>query len=221
MKKGVIYFTWDKKVDEIFKRSIQSVRETNPDLSICWITNIEDKDNEDLFDLILPIKSNKKFGWHRRTESLLDTPFEITLQLDTDTIIRGDLSYGFDKAEIFGMSICHAPACHSVFIKSTSNNSLTPLNEDQPVYNAGVIFYKLNKDIIKLIHKWIEYNDKCITGQDQGGLSNACESVNFNPFVLTKNWNFRHFYKVSFGPIKIWHSSEKFRGDEPKGFFRI
>ena len=222
MKRGVIYFTWGKKVDKTFIRSVKSIRETNPELKICWFTDTRDVVNEKLFDVVLPIESKEKFGWHRRTETLLQTPFESTLQLDTDTIIRGDLTYGFEKCEKHGMALSHAPACHSVFVTNTSNGSLLPISEGQPIYNAGVIFYTLNDEVKQLINTWMLHNQKCKTEQDQGGLSNAMEELNFNPFVLTRNWNFRGgLYKTSYGPIKIWHHRDDFYGDNETGFYGL
>ena len=75
-----------------------------------------------------------------------------------------------------------------------------------------------------MLNKWITYNDICKTGQDQGGLSNAIEYLNINPFILSKSWNFRSgIVTEGYGPIKIWHSHNKIKLDKinNKGFFKV
>ena len=41
---------------------------------------------------------------------------------------------------------------------------------------------------------------------DQASFAVAVERLQFNPFVLPLNWNFRPIWQRSFfGPLKIWH----------------
>jgi hypothetical protein len=223
--RGVIYYTFGNDFPNDLMASVNSVRKYNKGLPIAWVTETPNHKNKDVFDIVIPSQSKKTHGWHKRTESLLLTPFDNTLHLDSDTIINGDLSYGFNKSETFDISLCHAPAYYGgSFIKSTSNNSLQPLNSEQIVYNAGVIFYRKCDKIWDLLNKWITYNDICKTGQDQGGLSNAIEYLNINPFILSKSWNFRSgIVTEGYGPIKIWHSHNKIKLDKinNKGFFKV
>lgn len=223
--KGVIYYTFGDKFPNDLETSVKSVRKNNPNLPIAWITENYKHKKSNIFDIVIESKSTKKYGWHKRTESLLLTPFDNTLHLDSDTFINGKLDYGFEKSNLFNIAICHAPAYYAkTFINTTSKSSLYSLNEDQILYNAGVIFFKKNDVVWELFNKWISYNDKCVTEQDQCGLSNAIEELNINPFILSKSWNFRGgLYTEGHGPIKIWHSHNVIPKNKinQKGFFKI
>lgn len=222
-KWGVLYCTYGNKFPEGVEKSVKSIRKTNPNLEICWITETPDHQKKNIFDYVIESKSQKKTGAHKRPDNYLLSPFDITLQLDTDTLIRSDLSYGFEKADKFSIAICHAPAYNGgIYVPKQSKKSLTAISPDQVIYNGGVIFYKKDELFRKLIDKWNEYNSKCKSPRDQPGLSNAMEELGINPFVLSKAWNFRHYYTEGHGPIKIWHSSREFplEGDS-NGFFKI
>ena len=221
---GVLYYTYGNNFPSDLEKSVNSVRKHNKDLKICWITEIPNHPKKDIFDIVIESKSNKKYGWHKRTESLLSTPFDVTLQLDSDTVILGDLSYGFEKADKFNIAICHAPAYYGKTFCTNPNKNIYPLHNEQIVYNAGVIFYKKSDITWKVIEKWVEYNDSYDVAQDQVGLSNSFEVLDFNPFVMSRSWNFRgSFFKEGHGPIKIWHSNRKPPQNiiNQKGFFRV
>ena len=148
------------------------------------------------------------------------SPFDETLFLDLDTVVLGNLDFGFEKARKFGLalSICEAP-----WGKRYPNI----FSGDEIEYNTGVIFF--SKDAKVVFDKWrflAETIDSSILGvneqgiykmpaNDQGSFALAIEQTSFNPFVLPLNWNFRpHWHKSFFGPIKIWHDYS-----DPPAFF--
>ncbi|MBU3576748.1 hypothetical protein ICN24_01950 [Polynucleobacter sp. UK-Kesae-W10] len=139
------------------------------------------------------------------------SPFEETLFLDMDTVVLGNLDFGFEKAKQFGLalSICEAPWAKRY------NHLFTG---DEVEYNTGVIFF--TKKAQAVFDKWKELAatvDSSIIGvnekgvytmpaNDQGPFALAIDQTGFNPFVLPLNWNFRPAWQRSFfGPIKIWH----------------
>jgi len=144
--------------------------------------------------------------------AMLDlSPFEETLFLDLDTILMGNLDFGFEKAEKFGMaiSICEAP---------WGKRYPKIFTGDEIEYNTGVIFF--TKQVKSVFDEWkalaktidsaiIAVGDQGIytmPANDQGSFALAIESTGFNPFILPLNWNFRpHSHNSFFGPIKIWH----------------
>lgn len=222
---GVVYYTFGNSFPDEMENSIESIRKFNKNLPICWITENPNHPKSKIFDYVIQSQSKKQHGWHKRAESLLLSPFDITLQIDSDTIVTGDLSYGFGKAEKFDLAICHAPAYYGKgFIDFTSKGSIKPIRDEQIVYNTGVIFYKKNERVKSLFDEWIRFNSQCSTGQCQCGLSNAMESLNFNPFTLSKSWNFRGGMDTEgHGPVKIWHSREKIPPNKinTNGFFKL
>lgn len=139
------------------------------------------------------------------------SPFEETLFLDLDTVVLGNLDFGFEKAKQFGMAIaiCEAP---------WGKRYPKIFSGDEIEYNTGVIFF--TKKVKVVFDKWKELAkiiDSSILGisedgiytmpaNDQGSFALAIEETGFNPFILPLNWNFRPIWHRSFfGPIKIWH----------------
>jgi len=139
------------------------------------------------------------------------SPFEETLFLDLDTVILGNLDFGFEKAKQFGVaiSICEAP---------WGRRYPKIFSGDEVEYNTGVIFFTKKAKVV--FDKWLDLalsidssilcvGDRgvgTISANDQGSFALAIEQTGFNPFVLSLNWNFRpQWHKSFFGPIKIWH----------------
>lgn len=156
-------------------------------------------------------ESGNPFSLNKKAAMLDLTPFDETLFLDVDTVVMGNLDFGFYKAKEFGiaLSICEAP-----WAKRYPNL----FQGDEIEYNTGVIFF--TKKASKVFHEWNNYAknvDSTIVGiddsgiykmpsNDQGSFALAVENTQYNPFVLPFNWNFRPMWHKSFwGPIKIWH----------------
>lgn len=139
------------------------------------------------------------------------SPFEETLFLDMDTVVLGNLNFGFDKAQQFGMalSICECP-----WARRYSNI----FSGNEVEYNTGVLFFtRKSKHVFEKWKQLASYVDssifhvmdgvlKAMPANDQGSFALAIEQTGFNPFVLPLNWNFRpYWYRGFFGPIKVWH----------------
>ena len=148
---------------------------------------------------------------NKKADMLDLSPFEETLFLDLDTVVLGNLDFGFEKAKQFGlaMSICEAP---------WGKRYPHIFTGDEIEYNTGVIFF--TKQAKPVFDKWKELakvvnssilgvNDEglyTMPANDQGSFALAIEQTGFNPFILPLNWNFRPIWHRSFfGPIKIWH----------------
>ena len=193
--RGVLYIKWGDKFEDLLNRSIESVKKVHPELPIHVET--------------LP-----------ETSTLLDkskmariTPFEETLFLDADTVVLDDLTYGFEKAQTFGLAlaICECPwARRYTGLKSSG---------DLIEYNTGVIFF--TRAATNLFDRWqslaasldssvlhMQDGKLCrMPENDQAGLASAVDETGFCPFVLPMNWNLRPGWHHSFfGTIKIWHS---------------
>lgn len=153
--------------------------------------------------------------------AMLDlSPFDETLFLDLDTVVLGNLDFGFHKASQFGLalSICEAP---------WGKRYRNVFTGDEIEYNTGVIFF--TKVAKAVFDKWKELAatiDSSIIGvndegiykmavNDQGSFALAIVQTGFNPFILPLNWNFRpQWHRSFFGPIKIWHDYA-----DPPSFF--
>lgn len=152
------------------------------------------------------------FSSLNKKAAMLDlSPFDETLFLDLDTVVLGNLDFGFSKAKQFdlALSICESP---------WGKRYPKIFTGDEIEYNTGVIFF--TKNAKPVFDKWKELaltidsamvgvNDQGIytmPANDQGSFALAIEQTGLNPFVLPLNWNFRPmWHKSFFGPIKIWH----------------
>jgi len=127
-----------------------------------------------------------------------ETPYESTVFLDTDTVVLGDLSFGFEMAEKHGIAISIAPACYA-------GRWDTDLG-DAVEYNTGVVFFRKSPEVQSVFDFWVSIADT--HRNDQATFAQAIIKTGFNPFVLPRNWNYRGGidYPQVYGPIKVWHS---------------
>ena len=193
--RGVLYLVWGQFDRALLDRAITSVREFHPDLPV-EIARLGD-------DATLLDKAG-----------MLDlTPFDETVFLDADTVVLGDLGFGFDKASRQGLacSICECPWARRY----------GGIDGDIVEYNTGVLFF--TKDAKPVFDAWkarVRDIDSSIVFRrgnslarmplnDQAGFAMAIEDTGFNLFVLPYNWNFRpKWHKSWYGPLKIWHDYE-------------
>jgi len=141
------------------------------------------------------------------------SPFEQTAFLDNDTVVMGNLDYGFEKAGQFGLS-CVINEC-----PWARRYSDPRLSGDMIEYNSGVLFFTRKAKLVfdaweklfpttdaSIVH--LKGNKNCLMPvADQESLALALEQTGFQPFILPYNWNFRpSWHRSLFGPIKIWHS---------------
>ena len=193
--RGVLYLVWGQFDRALLDRAINSVREFHPDLPV-EIARLGD-------DATLLDKAG-----------MLDlTPFDETVFLDADTVVLGDLGFGFDKASRQGLacSICECPWARRY----------GGIDGDIVEYNTGVLFF--TKDAKPVFDAWkarVRDIDSSIVFRsgdglarmplnDQAGFAMAIEETGFNLFVLPYNWNFRpKWHKSWYGPLKIWHDYE-------------
>lgn len=194
MTKGIVYLVWGNYNKDLLKRSIRSANENSYNAFV-----IEDDTN---------------FLNFQKRQSLFDlSPFDQTLYLDIDTIIKGDLSFGFDMAQKFGIACCIAPASSAYIVKeSVPIRHIMP--KDLPQYNCGVIFFdklKASKTFKRYSHL-LRINIES-SSNDQPFFSQAIYET-INPYILPPNWNFRHHLsyapKALHGSVKIVHSKQDY-----------
>jgi len=197
MSRGILSIYWGDESKLPINRLKASVKKFHPDLPH-EIIKVDAPTSD-------PSSLNKK-------ADMLDlSPFDETLFLDLDTVVLGNLDFGFEKAKQFSLalSICEAP---------WGKRYPKIFTGDEVEYNTGVIFFTKKAKVV--FDKWKELansidssilgvNEKGIytmPANDQGSFALAIEQTGFNPFVLPLNWNFRPAWQRSFfGPIKIWH----------------
>lgn len=199
MSRGVLYLIWGDSQEQVLKRSIASLQHFHPE-SPHRVVYMTDGSN-------LLAKS--------RMFEL--SPFDETLFLDADTVVLGNLEYGFIKAQEHGMALTHS-AC-------PWNRRYPKIDQhpDEVEYSSGVVFFDKSRPWVDDIFKaWNKNNSKYDSStqyqtdsgeiktqefNDQALLSLAIQQIGYSPFVLSQNWNLvPRWQKTFWGEIKIWHS---------------
>ena len=133
------------------------------------------------------------------------SPFDVTLFLDIDTEIQGNLDFGFQQAD--RVACCIAPATNAHLAAEGDFKQRIP--KDLPQYNTGVIFF--TQAHAPLFRLWANYinEDPNAYKNDQPHFSLACHNLDVSPYVLPRNWNWRrkirYESKVLHGDLKILH----------------
>lgn len=189
-KRGIVYYVWGKYNKTDLNKSIESLKKFGYDYHV----------HHDKSDKLAHLQ--KKVG-------MFDvSPFETTLFLDTDTIVKDNLDYGFEMAEKYELACSIAPASVTYpWLKGEMRNFV---HKDLPQYNTGVIFFTRNTEAI--FKRWRELLTISPESKnnDQPQFSQAVYE-NLNPYILPKNWNYRPHVRFEhdllFGKLKILHSN--------------
>jgi hypothetical protein len=172
--RGVVYSVFGKEAQEACAQSLASLRKTNPNLNavvvgdtpmfkygvrrIHWPADVP----------AFKIKRNKPPSFRSgivKPHLFHLSPFDLTLYLDADTDIRGDLTPGFDAMKEFDIAI--AAHVHPVeWYRSTRGFAKRQEELDETIaewgggkdlyWNSGVIFWRRNEAISKLFRLWHE-----------------------------------------------------------------
>jgi hypothetical protein len=195
--RGVCYLIWGDSSNTVLDRSIASLRKFHPALPV-HVERLEAKD---------PVE-----GLLLKAQMFRLSPFATTLFLDADTVILGNLDYGFAKAERHGLACC---ICESPWARRHSGLGKM---EDLVEYNTGVIFFSAQARPVfeawarlapVLDSSTLHLAEGKLARQphdDQASFALAVHQTEYVPYVLPLNWNFRLYYRSFFGPIKVWHA---------------
>lgn len=192
MNRGVVYIVWGDDHKEDLDASIASLLEYN-----------------DLPYEVIKLEGPSEHNMVKKIDVYNQTPFDSTLFLDADTIVLGDLDYGFVQAEKHGMAITHERASYA----RRWENYIPGWDVGDIIeYNTGVMFFTKNEKNKAFFEFWKsiavqlleDYN--CTWNQPSFAL--AAHHADLNPFALPNNvWNLRDYDDgCLFGPVKIWHT---------------
>lgn len=214
--KGVTYLVWSgkgacgkstnlEKLINLATRSVNSVKKWTelPTCLICDKAMSEQSDMVSIFDQVKVVdwmgdKGSCMVGTLPKVW-MTESPFDLTLYLDTDTLVMNDLEYGFQKVDKHGLCLTFAPIY------------------DKNLYNSGVIFFdKTNVSAMNFLNEWKIRGKSKQIHCDQFCLHLLAEESSYTPYVLPHTWNLRaQFGSLQWinGPIFIMH----WDGPEPYG----
>ncbi len=147
--KGVIYTAGGKQkfVDEAIY-SAKSLKKYNASLKTTLFTDFKNLKSK-YFDNIIyqePVKHPQKY----KIENMLNSPYDFTLYLDSDTQIVSNIEELFDFLATYDMAVTNRVKCkwtaHPVFIDYI----------DETCYNGGFLLFKKSEASSKFIKAWLD-----------------------------------------------------------------
>ena len=165
MTQGIIYSCAGRTtfLTEAIK-SANSVRKFLPNINICLFHNYSDEvlasHDTSVFTefrkIVLPESTDKRFTGHMswflaKLFSIIETPYENCLFLDTDTEIRKPIGSLFKLLNKFDIAIAPGPMTQPPI---DSSDVLTEIPNEFPELNTGVILYKMNSKMKSFLIKW-------------------------------------------------------------------
>jgi len=207
--RGYLYIATGEKYIKECENSVSSLRRYDPEAHVSLITNR--KIHSQHFNEIIIMESLDDSSWKSWLNSyilgLLNSPYEKTFYLDSDTWFFDSCTELFDLLEYFDMLAALAPSDVSLpVIDSKIIKGAYP-------YNAGLLVFKKNKRVDRFLESWHQIStDKYgIYKTDQPAFMEAFLLNDINIYVLQSIYNFRtpSFTSALPGKIKVIHGRHK------------
>ncbi len=198
--KGIIYVATGSVHAKMAIASAESVKKHNPLLKTHLFT--------DQLEIVSPyIDSCQRIAFpHRRSkvDYIHQTPFDKTLFLDSDTIVRTNIEDMFKLLERFDLAMTHG-------IKRNSANSVKNWKIDIPKsfphLSSGVILFKKNDQTMSFFQEWQKAYLNANFKKDQTTLRELLWLSDLRFYVLPPEYNVRYRKYLS-----VWTKEEA----EPK-----
>lgn len=144
---------------------------------------------------------------------IAESPFGTTLCLSADAVVLGDLAFGFEMAERYGLACCLSD--------NPWQRSFVGCQGDAILYDTGVLF--LDSRTHAVMDAWSRLGGALaaplavvergvihhVEGDDRLAFAEALAMSGSAPFVLPANWCLTERSQSSFcGPVRIWRGLE-------------
>lgn len=195
--RGVVYVAWGKAHVDVARRSAASVKKYNPGLPcVIWCAEDDDTSGFDGSYVIPETMTRPKVG------ALRLSPFQETLYLDNDTIIRADLGSLFDLLQKFELCGAQVMLWHR---ERHRRMWRTAVPETFPEINCGVLLYLKTSATTKFFENWEAAYDAAGFKIDQPTFRETLWNSDVKFYVLPPQFNKR-----------IFEASEVIYSDQPK-----
>lgn len=186
--RGIIYIATGKKYVDEAAVSARSAKEHMPDIEITLFSDQgSEVGYEGVFDNMAGI-SDTDGSCRDKIRPLLDTPYERTLFLDTDTFVCAPVYDIFTMLDRFDIALAHAPDRYQY--------DLPDLPDCFTELNSGVIAFRKSDGVLELLKQW-EYTFYQMLAEDSGShrdqhsLRDAIYRSDLRFLVLPPEYNFR------------------------------
>lgn len=204
MKKGCIYVATGNSHLEEAIRSARSFKAAMPEVPI-WLWGDLDPACDHLFDRFVRIESPAR-SFEDKIFPLLQSPFEKTIFLDSDTYVCAPLHDVYEILDRFDFAAAHP------LLRTTMQQNLP---EAFPEVNSGVMAFCSNERVRRMIENWLllykEHAKATNRSDDQPPLRVALYRSDLRFAVLPPEYNVRTIYPSALGRgrAKILHGRQK------------
>jgi hypothetical protein len=207
--KGILYAATGIKYVEEAAVSAMSAKQAMPGVKIHLFTDIEKV--PEVFDGTSCIR-DPRLNCYDKVLPMLNSPFEQTLFLDTDTYLCEDVSELFTMLGRFDMLACHIPI--------RGCNPIMGIPDSFPELNTGVLAFRRNDKTIAFFEKWLEYYEELGFKADQPAFRKALwVDHSISAYQLPVEYNLRTIapnfiahgakVKIIHGRHRNWHALER------------
>ncbi len=187
--RGVVFVaTGEKFVDEALI-SVRSVKNQMPEISVCLFTDLNElvSSPPEGVDSVVRLTEVTK-SCLDKMYPLVDTPYERTLFLDTDTYLCDRVDELFDVLDKYDIAAAHPPF--------RVQYQISDIPECFPEPNTGVILFRKSMAALDVLRRWPEeykaqMASECKPHHDQHSFRAALYYSKARFLVLPHEYNFR------------------------------
>ena len=160
-----------------------------------------------LFDHVFPAASGE-MGRQAKIRAMLESPYEQTLYLDTDTYICQPCEDIFWALDLYDLAVAHEAYRNEYKFEEFPGSF--------PAFNSGVVVFKKTPAVTKFLADWEESYINVFSKKrkaDQPAFRHTLFHSGLRFYVLPCEYNFRTNYPVvlgGFASVKILHDRSPF-----------
>ncbi len=185
--RGVLYAASGAAHVAVAARSARSVRKNNPGLGITLFSDSHPGALAEAFDTVEIIDKGHS---RSKVDVVGRTPYDETLMLDNDTLVRADLSDMFDLLARFDIAIAGVYCWDRPTHQKTANIRL-PHSFVEP--NTGVVLFRKSDKMLDFMEKWRAAYHDFGSSNDQITMRELLWSQDVAYYVLPQQYNKRVF----------------------------
>ncbi len=188
---GVIYVAFGRVYLAQALFSLKTLREFNPSLSVCIITNIADVKAPDENVIIKYFEEPSSRSRFYKTDLYELSPFEKTMFVDADTEIKSDLSFCEELLNSYDLLIRPEPLSIGDLSSEARPKEKFEILKRYGEFNSGVMLFKRTEPVREFFLKWHNVIvDENLT-KDQKELTHVLvgiEGIKFYPLPPSLNY---------------------------------
>ena len=199
---GVIYVASGQRYVDEAAVSAKSLKKHMSDVPIHLHTDLPAA--PEVFDAVSQI-TDCRYNCYDKVPPLLNSPFEKTVFLDTDTYIADSFYEFIDLLDRYDFLMCHTPV--------RDPNPIAGVPSCFTEFNTGMLAFRQNERSRKVLEQWLKLYEEMGHKADQPAFRKALwDSPEIRTYILPPEYNFRTIFPGFLGGgsrVKIIHGRHR------------